>query len=83
MCNSMDLSANGLQVVIDDEIEPDSIFRLCVDLPNADPIFLVGEAKWRRPDPASDAWRIGFSLFESEDTDIARWKETVAELLAA
>lgn len=83
MCNSLDLSTNGLQVVLDEDIEAGSIFRLCVDLPDAEPIFLVGEVKWRRPDPASDAYRIGFLLFESDDTDIKRWKETVADLLAA
>ena len=82
MCNSLDLSANGLQVVVDEDIEPESIFRLCVDLPDEEPIFLVGEVKWRRPDPDSDAYRIGFLLFESEDSDILRWKTTVARLLA-
>ncbi len=83
MCNSLDVSANGLQVVIDDDIDPGSIFRLCVDLPRVDPIFLDGEVKWRRPDPDSDSFRIGFLLFESDDSDIVVWKEKVAELLAA
>ncbi|XOV87722.1 MAG: PilZ domain-containing protein [Pseudomonadota bacterium] len=83
MCNSLDLSANGLQVVVDEEIAAGSILRLCVDLHNADPIFLVGEVKWKRPDAASDAYRLGFLLFESDDTDIQRWKEIVADMLAA
>ena len=82
MCNSLDLSANGLQVVLDEDMEPGSIFRLCIDLPDEDPMFLVAEVKWRRPDPDADAYRIGFLLFESDDTDIRRWKQTVAKMLA-
>lgn len=81
MCNSLDLSANGLQVVVDEEIIPGSIFRLCVDLKDAEPIFLVGEVKWARPDVNSGGYRLGFLLFESDDTDIQRWKEVVAAML--
>ncbi len=63
MCNSLDLSANGLQVVLDDEITSGSIFRLCIDMQQNDPIFLVGEVKWKRPDPEGEGYRIGFLLF--------------------
>jgi len=82
MCNSLDLSANGLQVVVDDEIPAESIFRLCIDLKDAEPIFLVAEVKWQRPDPDSDAYRIGFLLFEADDTDIKRWKVLMEDMLA-
>ncbi len=81
MCNSLDLSANGLQVILDEEISIGSILRLCIDLKDADPIFLVGEVKWQRPDAETGGYRIGFLLFESEDTDIERWKALVADLL--
>lgn len=81
MCNSLDLSANGLQVILDEEISMGTILRICIDLRNAEPIFLVGEVKWIRPDEAAGAYRIGFLLFESEDTDIQRWKVLVADLL--
>ncbi|MBT4160309.1 MAG: PilZ domain-containing protein [Gammaproteobacteria bacterium] len=83
MCNSLDLSANGLQVIVDEEISMGSILRLCIDFKDADPIFLVGEVKWKRPDEESGAYRIGFLLFEAEDTDIQRWKELVARLLGS
>ena len=81
MCNSLDLSANGLQVVLDEEITSGSIFRLCIDMQQNDPIFLVGEVKWKRPDPDGEGFRIGFLLFEPDDTDIARWKRLVADML--
>ena len=81
LCNSLDLSANGLQVVVDRDIPSGAILRLCVDLKDEDPIFLVGEVKWQRPDDESDGTRIGFLLFESDDTDIVRWKELIARML--
>lgn len=81
MCNSLDLSADGLQVVVDDEIPAGSIFRLCIDLKDAEPIFLVAEVKWQRPDPETEGFRIGFLLFESDDTDIQRWKKLVADMI--
>jgi hypothetical protein len=83
MCNSLDLSANGLQVIVDEEISMGTILRLCIDLKDADPIFLVAEVKWQRTDEETSGFRIGFLLFESDDTDIQRWKELVAELLSS
>ena len=82
MCNSLVLSANGLQIVVDDEIPPGSIFRLCIDLRDSDPMFLVAEVKWQRPDPDSDAFRIGFLLFESDDTNIQKWHDLVADMMS-
>jgi len=79
MCNSLDLSATGLQVLVDDEIETGSIVRLCIDLAKRDPIYLVAEVMWVRPDHKEEATRLGLSLFESDD--IGAWKELVAEML--
>ena len=83
MCSSLDLSANGLQVIVDEEISMGTILRICIDLRDEEPIFLVAEVKWQRPDEDSGGFRVGFLLFESDDTDIQRWKELVAGLLAA
>ncbi|MFT6117612.1 MAG: hypothetical protein ACI8PP_003353 [Candidatus Pseudothioglobus sp.] len=83
ICNSLDFSANGLQVVVDDDIAAGSIFRLCIDLQDQDPIFLVAEVKWKRPDTSTDGFRLGFLLFESDDTDIDRWHALVGELIDA
>ena len=81
MCTSLDLSANGLQVVLDSDIPLESILRLCMDIPDRDPIFLVGEVMWKRPDPDSDGIRIGFLLFESDDSNIEEWKLWMADAL--
>ena len=82
MCTSLDLSANGLQVVVDNDIPLGSILRLCIDLPDKDPIFLVGEVMWKRPDTDSDSKRLGFLLFESDDSNIEEWKLWMADALS-
>ena len=81
MCSSLDLSANGIQVVVDEDIALGSILRLCIDMPEQEPIFLVGEVKWKRADTASGGICLGFLLFESDDSDIAEWKQWVADRL--
>jgi hypothetical protein len=81
MCTSLDLSANGLQVAMDQQLEVGNILRLCVDLPDKEPIFLVAEVKWVRPDVSVGGYRTGFLLFESDDSDITQWKLWVADML--
>ncbi len=67
--------------MVDEEIPIDSILRLCIDMRDRDPIYLVGEVRWTKRDTESEGFRIGFSLFASDDTDIQSWNEIVAELL--
>ena len=81
MCTTLDLSANGLQVAMDQQLEIGNILRLCVDLPDKAPIFLVAEVKWVRPDESVGGYRTGFLLFDSTDSDITQWKLWVADML--
>jgi len=80
LCNSLDVSTSGLQVVVDEPIPVNSILRLCLDMKDREPIFVIGEVKWQRPDNESEGTRIGFLLFESEDTDIKAWKDSIEDL---
>lgn len=80
ICNSLDLSANGIQVAMDDEIAVGSILRLGVELgSDCEALYLVGEARWVRRD--GDQYLIGFELYDAENTDIADWKEAIASFL--
>ncbi len=81
MCSSLDFSANGIQVVVDEDIALNSILRLCIDMPEKEAIFLVGEVMWKRADTATGGIRLGFQLFESDDSDIAEWKQMIADML--
>jgi len=81
ICNSIDLSANGMQIQLDREVPIGSIFRLCVDFSDKyDAVYLVGEVKWIKQ--LQDEFSMGFELFESEQTDIEAWKLMIAKRLS-
>lgn len=78
--NSVDISANGLQIKIDQELPIGSIHQTSVQLDNPDfRLQLVTEVKWIKPAAEDDEFLIGLALFESEGTDIKQWKEMIAE----
>lgn len=81
ICRSVDISANGLQVRMDQPVPVGSILRLCAQFhDNRKSLYLVGEVKWLREERGQ--FCIGFSLFESEQTDIIAWKELIGARLS-
>lgn len=77
LCKSVDISANGLQVRMDQPIPIGTILRLCAQFRSGrQSLYVVGEVKWQRRE--DDVYCIGFALFESEQTDIIAWKEAIA-----
>lgn len=75
-----DLSANGLQVIIDRSLPVGNIYSLSVQLQDPRRNFsLAGEVKWCRG--GGDEYRVGVALFESDGTGIVAWKEEVAQRL--
>ena len=80
ICRSVDISANGLQVRMDQAVPVGSILRLCAQFNDSrKSLYLVGEVKWLREDRGQ--FCIGFNLFESEQTDIIAWKELIVTRL--
>lgn len=80
ICNSLDISANGIQVALDEGIAVGSILRLGIQLgKGCETMYLVGEAKWVRQE--LDQFLVGFELYDAENTDIADWKEAIATFL--
>lgn len=78
ICNTVDISANGVQVAMDSALQQGSIHQLGIELENpAQRFHLVAEVKWCRPADGS-GYLIGFALYESDDTDIEQWKQVVA-----
>lgn len=81
ICNSVDISANGLQVRMDDPLPVGTILRLCAEFHDErEPIYLVGEVRWLKTD--SEGYAVGFALFESENSDIGEWKSLIAGKLS-
>lgn len=82
---SLDLSANGLRVIVDRELAAGTIVRLNVRptgaLRAAEPFMLVAEIKWARAWGEDGEFLLGLALFESADSHIQRWKQTLAHSL--
>ncbi len=82
ICNSLDISANGIQVQMDQEVAVGSILRICAELDSDDDtLYLVGEVKWVKFH--EDQYHIGFELYDAENTDISGWKSIIASRLNA
>ncbi|HEY7885731.1 MAG TPA: PilZ domain-containing protein [Cellvibrionaceae bacterium] len=82
LSRASDLSANGLQVALEQSLPVGNIYSLCVQLNHPEVRFvLAGEVKWCRPHEGG--FRLGIALFESDDTAILAWKTEIAHRLAA
>ena len=76
---SLDVSANGLQLVSDQPLCPGHIHRLCLQLVNPDRRFyLTAQVAWCRP-LDDDSYVLGLKLLESQGTDVHLWKAWIAE----
>ena len=82
ICNSVEISAGGLRVCVDEELPPGTILQLGVELPDFEqPLYLVGEVRWSKPAEAPNTgYHAGFQLLESAGTDYEIWKELLTEL---
>lgn len=80
VCNSLDLSAGGMQLQMDHEVPVGSILRLCAELYDVDQaLYLVGEAKWVEKE--DDHYKIGFELYDAENTDFSGWRRVMVAML--
>lgn len=78
--NTLDISANGILVQMDESVPIGSILRLYAELPESSKaLHLIGEVKWVIEE--QQGFNIGFELYDSEDTDIIGWKSVIAAML--
>jgi len=83
ICNGVDISANGILVLMDERVPLGTILRLCVELEDTEQaLYLVGEVKWVGEQPGG-GFNIGFELYDAENTDIIGWKGAIAGLLTS
>lgn len=77
---TVDVSANGIQIVLDDTLPLHSVLQLCLENSEGEaPFILAGEVAWLRPQDTQTL--TGFRILESDDTDVIRWKEYIAHCL--
>ena len=79
---TVDLSANGLQIVMDKPTPPGSILQLCVEFVGEPRHYrLTGEVKWVATVGRDKDYLVGFLLMESDGTDIEPWKYRIAQMM--
>jgi hypothetical protein len=72
-CEAVDLSANGMQVVVDRRLIEGAIHTLVVDIArNHERYQLISEVRWVRPH--ARGFLAGLSLYESDGSEIIDWK---------
>lgn len=80
---ALDVSANGLQLSMDCELALGAVLSLGIEqtTPAGRAVFnLIGEVRWCEPQEAG-GFAVGFQLLEAQDTDLARWKLAVVDML--
>ena len=80
---ALDVSANGLQIIMDCQLTIGSVLALGIEYTaaNGRQVFnLVGEVRWCEP-YHTGGFAVGFQLLEAQDTDLACWKLTVVDML--
>lgn len=82
-CNTLDFSANGLQVQMDKPLTAGAIHQMTLELSNSDLRFeLTGEVRWVRLSNTGSGYVAGIMLFNSEGTEIIDWKLAIADWLS-
>lgn len=78
--NSVDISANGMQIVIDRSLPIGSIYRLCLQLNAPEQrLYLSAIVAWERVLADDEGFAVGMQVLESQGTDVLQWKEWVAK----
>jgi len=79
-CDCVDLSANGLQVLLSDELQIEAIHTLIIDLILQNKVYrLTAEVKWVKP--SKSGFLTGMYLYDSDGTAIIDWKFMLARHL--
>ncbi|MCC7517393.1 MAG: PilZ domain-containing protein [Pseudomonadales bacterium] len=80
---TVDLSANGLQIVMDKPVAPGGVLQLCVEFVGEPTHYhLTGEVKWVAKVGRENDFLVGFMLLESDQTDIEAWKYRIAQMVS-
>ncbi|AZZ91777.1 PilZ domain-containing protein [Hahella sp. KA22] len=80
---TVDISANGLQVRIPEALRVGAILQICIlREKTGDKFHLTAEVKWRKRLPGTYGYMTGLAFFESEETSIAEWKLAVSAMFS-
>lgn len=86
ICNTLDVSARGLQVALAKELTEGAFLQIGVDVVSdsgEETLYLLGQVCWcRAGDDPEKPWQAGFALLPADSSDLARWEQLVARLSA-
>lgn len=79
-CECVDLSANGLQVLVPESLSKGAIHTLIIEIDNDVKVYrLIAEVKWVKPYKSD--FLTGLMLYDSEGTEIIDWKFMMSRFL--
>jgi hypothetical protein len=79
-CECVDLSANGLQVLLNENLQRGAIHALIIDIAGQDKVYrLTAEVRWVKP--YRSEFLTGLMLYDSDGTQIIDWKFLMAKYL--
>lgn len=79
-CEAVDLSANGLQVMVDEPLQRGAIHTLIIDMDEPAVVYrLTAEVRWVKSHP--EGYLTGLQLYDSEGTEIIDWKFMISRCL--
>ena len=80
--NSVDLSANGLQITADQPLIINSIHQAAIKLDGpSERISLTVQVRWVRLDESDRQLHIGLEVLDDSDSQLAAWKLDLSERL--
>lgn len=83
ICSSVDMSANGFQLLLDQELQLNHYYEICIHLKNPDQQFhLIAQSRWRQLTPNND-YLTGFTICDADERDTADWKGAIATRIYA
>lgn len=79
---TIDVSANGIQVVMDKPLPLGSILQFCLETKGGDERFhLAGEVMWLSETAQQKQYLVGFKILDAEQTHISEWKQYICQRL--
>tara|TARA_R110001592_G_scaffold138511_8_gene357835 strand:- start:8640 stop:9023 length:384 start_codon:yes stop_codon:yes gene_type:complete len=80
-CECVDLSANGLQVLVPNALSQGAIHTIIIEIDNNDSMVyrLTAEVKWVKP--YKSEFLTGLMLYDSDGTEIIDWKFMMSNFL--
>jgi len=80
---TMDISANGLQVRVQEPLRVGAIIQICIIREKTGERYeLIAEIRWQKRLPGTVGYMVGLALLESDETSIVEWKLAVSVMLS-